>query len=193
MTTNMPVVVLQSTKPDEIEAWKADQDALVATFEKNVGEFQTELDAAQIHYITTSHGMRIRGWDAKDSRAPIPAGWRQERDSPRALVPARKTPEGKAHAARMDKTAVNLPPAPGLPSLVWGEGFMGSFRVEEQNGRWYACLGFELKRDQSLVMAGVDLDIWFQAPLSRYHADREAKETFMANLARSRAKAEATV
>lgn len=171
--THTPVIVLQSTRPDEIAAWKAEQDAIVATFDKNLTEFQNEVGAVDVLYTTTTSGLRLYGWDWQRPDADLPPGWRRETKGDRVIVPALRTKEGKAHAARMEEASVKLPPAPGLPEAVWGEGFRGPFRVEEVNSRWYACLGFNLKQDQTLVKAGVDLDYWFHAPLSRYHSDRE--------------------
>lgn len=173
MTTHTPVIVLQSTRPDEVAAWKAEQDVLVAAFDTNLTEFQNALGASEVWYTTTTRGLQLTGWEGARPDADLPPGWRRDTKGERAIVPALRTKEGKVHAARMKDAGVVLPPAPGLPEAVWGEGFRGQFRIEQLNSRWYAWLGFNLKQDQTLVKAGVDLDYWFHAPLSRYHQDRE--------------------
>ena len=149
MTTHTPVIVLQATRPDEVAAWKAEQDALVATFEKNLAEFQNAVGASEVWYTTTTSGLQLTGWDWQRPDADLPPGWRRDTKGERAIVPALRTKEGKAHAARMKDASVVLPPAPGLPEAVWGEGFRGQFRIEQLNSRWYAWLGFNLKQDQT--------------------------------------------
>lgn len=180
MAPHTPVAVLQAAKPEEMEAWKMHHDALVEAFHVNSMKFKADMDALEVYYQRSYKGLSISGWKPSDPAAPLPEGWRRERDGQRMIVPALRTKVGKAQGKLLSDLSVELPPAPGLPDIVWGQGYMGRFHIEALNGRWYASLGFNLRTDEPLDAQGIDTGRWLPAPLSRYHSDREVMEAFAA-------------
>lgn len=172
-----PAYVLQSAKPEEVDAWLIDRNERLARFEANCEDFQAKVGGKAV-YRQSYEDLTIVGYETTSPRdAELPEGWRRERSYPYHVVPALRSKAGKAAWAALAEYRVEIPPPPGLPNLIWGANVMGQFWTEQVNGRWYATLTF-IPREEGNKAA--DPERWFPAPLSRYYADHEAVEALLA-------------
>ena len=123
-------------------------------------------------------GVWVHGFQrpSADTELPRP-GWRQERDSG-VWVPALRSKLGKEHEALLRSYSHKYKDLPGLPWLIWGEGYMGTWTLEMLCGAAYATISVPLgeRTDVQTRLCDVDTNLWERVPLSTYHLAKEAQD-----------------
>lgn len=170
--TDNPVEVYRTWLPEAVEAYE------------NYLRVRREW-LSKVHDFCEKHSHTGAGWfngflrneyfiglvAPKDGK--LAPGWRIDRKSG-AMVPARRTPEGKALAAEMD--ALRNGPVftvAGMPQDARGEstrdGGIRAYTFNEELGDGFleVTWGCAVPQDQ------IDFEIWTRVPLSQWHAERE--------------------
>lgn len=177
MTTKTPTAVYTCLDYARIEEYNTLTSALWDDYRAKIKVLEEELGVDTLLCSSGRRGQYITGYVAKDRHEEPKPGWRREAHSD-YMKPALRTKAGKEIQARLHEVAYEPPKKPGLPDMVWGEGFIGGFAIEKINGEWFAyCtvpLGDEQKRASAL--REVDRTLWAPAKLSEYFLAAEAAE-----------------
>jgi hypothetical protein len=111
---------------------------------------------------------------------PLPGFRRDSRTE--FMVPALRSKAGKEWQAKLHAVRYDFEQLPGLPKIIFGEGFMGPFRTEKIGGTWFAWLGFPLRdmddsnHERWLNNTGlneVNYSIWEECKKSEFFLARE--------------------
>lgn len=174
MSDRNVAVVYRAKDNAPLEEWQAELDARTARYHQAC----TELEAEFGRKLVENNGFRgahITGY-ATDAwgEAPKP-GFRYDKKSG-FMYPAKRTPEGKEIAQRLNAVSLRVPAKPGLPEIVMGGGWMGPFHIEKlggELGHFYATLGFDPTDEHHNDLDQVDLDLWEPVKRSEYWAAKE--------------------
>lgn len=168
----MTVAIAFKTKqPHLIADYLAAREATVADWHAKVDTFKASVGNCEV--VGTRFfdgGFGVTGFRAAKDSDELPAGWRFD-GSKKDVVPARRTPEGKAHAITLIGLRLPGNSYPGAPDIMFAEGFSLFPRVEQIGDDFYLTLS-----KAPLAERGNDLDpaVWEPVKLSEYHAALEA-------------------
>lgn len=173
-----PVILLKATDPTVLQAWHDSNAPLWEVWRAGVDAVKTELGGRDVLRRTVgwSKGWVVSGYVEEEYRAdPLPGFRRDARTD--HMLPALKTKLGKEWAARLNVIKYEPAPSPGLPDIVMGGGYMGSFKIEKLGTDWFAWLGFNpyADGDKPNEMKNVNTNLWEEAKFSEYYAAKEAK------------------
>lgn len=171
----------KATDPKIVSDWLDQRDADHKQFKADASAFAAQYGRKSLVQRTNglgdSYTVFAIGLDP-DGFADVPEGWRVDSKTG-YIVPAKRTPEGKAAAAELSKIQYTSC-APEMPHFVHsvsdpqtGGGFFGGFSVEKVGQDYYATIGFEL--DESSKKAA-ESDLWEPVRLSAYWAAVEEAE-----------------
>lgn len=148
----------------------------IADFNERLKELSGKLGESALVMRHAFDGIWVHGFqhNSADPWEP-PAGWRQERDS-KVWVPAVRSKLGKEHAALLASYSYKFKDLPGLPWIIWGEGYMGAWTLEMLGEDAYATITVPLgeRTETQTRMCDVDTNLWERVPLSTYHLAKEA-------------------
>ena len=175
---NAPAVVWKSRKPAQIRLFLSAREAAVERFNEKARAFEAELG----HKLTAFRGYdgsrTVTGYVLPSRHAAALPGWRRDGSSNHA-VPAKRTPEGKAIAAKLQGLRLGINTPPGMPwNLCTEEDADGRSysmwpTISRLGDDYYVCLQHvPLARDA----AAVDNERWAPFKLSEYHAALESEE-----------------
>lgn len=175
-----PVILFKAQDPAVLQAWFDGNDPLFQKWRADVDAVKAELGGRNV--LRRTYGMFGKGWVVSgyvedDRKAdPLP-GFRRDAKSGH-MVPALRTKAGKDWESRLAKIKYEPAPRPGLPEGVWGGNHVGSFKIENFAGAWFAWLGFNPYEggDKPKEMGEIDPNLWEEAKFSEYYAAKEASE-----------------
>jgi hypothetical protein len=171
-----PIEVYRTTRPEAIEAYE--------NYLRVRREWLTK-----VHDFCEEHSDTGKGWFNGFLRSEyfigpvvpvdgkLAPGWRIDRKTG-AMVPAMRTPEGKAIAAEMRELR-NGPvfTVAGMPQEARGEttrdGGVRVYTFNEELGDGFLEVTWGTPVPQDLI----DFEIWTRVPLSQWHAEREAAQS----------------
>lgn len=175
--TKTPTAVFKCLQPDLIEAYERSTTTLWEEYRTKIKALEQELGVDTLLCNSGRRGQFVTGYVAATrDEAPKP-GFRREAHSD-YMKPALRTKAGKDVAARLKDVAYQPPKKPGLPDLIWGEGFMGGMSLQKLGGTWFAYTTVPLgDRDPNNTgLNEVSDSIWEPAKLSEYFLAAEAEE-----------------
>lgn len=163
----------KATRPDLLADYLTAREAEVADFNTRVAAFQDSV-GGRTPFGTRffDGGHSIEGYRAKAYGEELPAGWRFN-GSRLDVVPAKRTPEGKAIAKQLAELTLKGDKFPGAPAIMFAEGHSLFPRVNKVGQDYYLTLSMVPITD-----VGIDLDpaLWEPVKLSAYHAALEQTE-----------------
>jgi hypothetical protein len=169
----MPEVVFKCKQPLVLNAYDAQRDVDVAIFNAKCDEFSKTVGGRSLFGTRFfDGGWAIRGYTMHSYTEELPVGWRQERHSDNA-VPAKRTPEGKEIASKLNDLHLKGNKFPGVPKTLFAEGYMVYPRTEKIGEDWWLTLSktpVESDRNE------IDSDLWEPAKLSEYYAAKETAD-----------------
>lgn len=175
MTRKPPTAVFKCTTNSIVDEYEALINKLWAEYQERANAKAAEL-GKELCSRSSYDGVWITGYDEPDRSVKAPAGWR--RDSATGFImPNQRSKAGKEIAADLNSISYRPPAKPGLPSLVWGEGFMGQMGMHKLGGDWYAYVTVPLgdRTPEQTRLSEVDPDLWEPTKLSAYYAALEAE------------------
>lgn len=172
-----PVILFKATDAAALSAWHDGNQPLWEVWRAGVDAVRAELGERDVlrRNIGWSKAWVVSGYVENDRHAvPLP-GFRRDAKSGH-MLPALKTKLGKEWAARLDVVRYEPAPVPGLPEIVMGGGYMGSFKIENLGADWFAWLGFNpyADGDKAGEMKEIDSGLWAEVKFSEYYAAKEA-------------------
>lgn len=171
---NTPMTVAAAFKslyPSNIADYFASREATVDVWQAQVDAFKETIGGREV--IGTSFfdgGFSVTGYRAVNSSDELPAGWR--RTAKREVVPALRTPEGKAAAETLAGLTLHGDKYPGCPSALVAEGFITFPRVAKVGEDYYLTLS-RIPLDEPANT--IDAELWEPVPLSAYYAALETE------------------
>jgi hypothetical protein len=171
-----PTAVYTCRQPDLLDAYDQSTTDLWEEYRAKIKALEQEWGVDTLLCSSGSRGQFITGYVAPTrDEAPKP-GFRREAHSD-YMKPALRTKAGKAVAERLRDVAYEPPKKPGLPDMVWGEGYMGQFSLRQLGGTWFAYTTVPLgDRDPNYTgLNEVDPALWEPAKLSEYFLALEAE------------------
>lgn len=179
-----PKIAYRATDPQRIREWSESLEPLYRAFEEEKDRLKKQIGKDVLIMRESFDGVWVTGYDEREGKDPLP-NWRKDASSG-YMMPDRRTSTGKKIAERLDRISYKPGPIPGLPELVWGEGYMGPFAVAEFDGDFYAWLGFDIREEGSHnPLDDVDPKIWERIKLSEFHAAKEAQEAKVSDVGQS--------
>lgn len=174
----MTVLAFKSSKPAEITAFLADRTAKQQAFDEKVAEFRKTVNGRELQGIRMFNGgFIVQGFAMNRRNEELPAGWRQDGSSNRA-VPAKRTPEGKAIAGRIAGLRLEGASIPGAPESLstamnpnTGTGYEIFPRLRTVGDEHFLTLS-RVPADDDL--ARIDAEAWTPVKMSEFHAALEA-------------------
>lgn len=154
-------------QPDLMTAYDAQRKTETEAFDAKVAEFRKTVNGRELHGIRFyDGGFSVQGYILESqSESPLP-GWRYDGTSNR-VVPAKRTPEGKAIAASLKDLVLGGLKFPGCPSVLHAENRIILPGVEKIDGYVILTLTFAIDSKESAM---IDPTIWAPMKLSQYHA-----------------------
>lgn len=174
----MTVLAFKSSKPTEITAFLADRTAKQQTFDEKVAEVRKTVNGRELQgYRLFDGGFIVQGFAMERRNEELPAGWRQDGASNRA-VPAKRTPEGKAIAAQLVGLRLEGASIPGVPEFLYtamdpstGTGYRIFPGLRTVGDEYFLTLS-RVPDDEDL--ARIDAATWTPVKMSEFHAALEA-------------------
>lgn len=176
----MTGVVYRSTRPEVLAHW----DATATEEAHKVWRAQVELIIADLgfpgrRFATSSgwRGVKVIGVEHPKGE-PVPAGWRRDRGLPEAIVPARRTRQGKAIGARLEEVAAPNPRRElpgGMPEMAFSRKSVTLMRpgVERRGDAVFVTWPKEIEEGDA---GRIDPAVWERMRLSEYWAAVEAEQ-----------------
>lgn len=174
----MTALAYRATRPDSITKFHADRLAAEKAFNEKVSEFRRTVNNRELEGIRYfDGGFAVTGFTMESRNEELPAGWRRDGASNRA-VPAKRTPEGKAIAEKLKSLQLAGVAIPGVPDALDTDR-------DPQTGRGYRVFpGLRSAGDEHFLimsrvpcdrdLAAIDTAEWAPVKLSEYHAALEA-------------------
>lgn len=172
--TDNPAEVYRTRLPEALETFDRYREAHREWREKVAAFCEKHSDTPKFWHNSFLHHEYFIGLVApKDGK--LAPGWRIERKNG-MMVPAKRTPEGKALAAEMRKIdtgpVLTLGGMPQESSVEYsdgsGRGRIYTFGVKRGDDYLEVSWAVPVPQDK------VDFEIWEKVPLSQWHAEREA-------------------
>ena len=171
MSERNVAVVYRAKHNAPLEEW----DAEYAARTKRYNDACIALEAELGRKLVENAGLRgafITGYQPQSRNEDPKPGFRFDKKTG-YMYPAKRTPEGKEHAKRLNNVSFRVPQKPGLPEIVMGGGYMGPLHVEKLDGQFFATLGFDPIDERHPEIRGVDLNLWEPVKRSAYWAAKE--------------------
>lgn len=174
MAERPPTAVFTCHQPERIEAWQKELDEGMSQFNTRIKTYAERLGKPVLDIRRGWWKIWVRGYVEQDPKATPLNGWRRERGED-TVVPYLRTNAGKVVGAQLEALEFNLPTPPGLPQIVMGDGFMGTFNIEKLGQVWFATITVPLRTDKGLkdTLHEVDPALWTPAKMSAYWAAKE--------------------
>lgn len=175
-----PTAVFKCLQPDLIDAHETHTEEVYAAYRVKTKALMEEWGVEQLCRNSSDDATWITGYvPATYQEAPKP-GFRKDRNSG-FMVPAKRTAEGKAIVERLKDVQYKPNRKPGLPKMIWGEGYMGAMVIRKLDGTWFAYCTVPLrepdaKGSRADGLSEVDPAIWEPVKLSEYFIAAEAEE-----------------
>lgn len=171
MTDKPPTLALRSTDPDIVARWMARDKRALERFNANLNKLQKMLGSNVLMIRSSYDGIWVRGYEERDMKKTPSLGWRRERGG-NSVVPNLRSTAGKKVQEMLDNYSHKREALPGLPDLVWGEGYMGTWTLAEHGGEWFATITVPLgeRSYQQTRLCDVNQHMWETVPLSAYWA-----------------------
>lgn len=174
----MIAAVFKSVRPDLIASRLAGRAAELEAFDAKVAEFRTTVGGRELQGVRMfDGGFVVQGFVMNKRNEELPAGWRRDGSSNRA-VPAKRTPEGKAVAAQIAGIRLAGDSIPGSPESLstdmdpaTGTGFRIFPRLRTIGAEHYLTLS---RIPGNKDLGRIDAKMWTPAKLSEFHAALEA-------------------
>lgn len=169
----MTVAVAFKTKnPALIAEYFAAREVTASGWRDKVDAFKASIGGREV--IGTSFfdgGWSVTGYRADKFGEELPAGWRFD-GARRDVVPAKRTPEGKAVVETLAGLRLPGNTYPGCPDILFAEGFSIFPRVTKIGDDYFLTLS-KVPREEKANE--IDPGIWESVKLSEYHAALEAE------------------
>jgi hypothetical protein len=175
-----PTAVYKCLQPELVDAYEKRVEEIYAAYRVKTKALMEEWGVEELCQRSNYDGNWITGYVPKDWKEEPKPGFRKDRDSG-FMVPAKRTAEGKAIVKRLEDVQYVPGRKPGLPKMIWGEGYMGPMSIEKLNGTWFAYCTVPLREPDAKGSRGdglseVDPAIWEPVKLSEYFLAAEAQE-----------------
>lgn len=180
MPKSVPTAVFKCLQPELVDAYEAQTDERYAAYRVKTKALMEEWGVEELCQRSSWDGTWITGYTPASYKDEPKPGFRKDRDSG-FMVPAKRTAEGKAIAERIKDVQYVPGRQPGLPKIIWGEGYMGPFSLARLDGTWFAYVTVPLREPDAKGSRGdgmneVDATIWEPVKLSEYFLAREAED-----------------
>lgn len=171
MTDKPPTLALRSTTPDIVAEWMKRDTASLKRFNEGLNRLSRKFNSNTLLIRSAYDGIWVRGYEERDARKTPPAGWRREGGS-NSVVPNLRSKAGKEVQAMLDGYSHKREALPGLPDLVWGDGYMGTWTLAEHGGEWFATITVPLgqRSYEQTRLCDINQHMWETVPLSAYWA-----------------------
>lgn len=171
MTDKPPTLALRSLTPDLVQQWMRRDEASLKMFNDGLDRLSRKFNSNTLMIRSAYDGIWVRGYEERDPRKAPPLGWRREGGSS-AVVPHLRSRAGKEAKAMLDSFSHKREELPGLPSLVWGDGYMGTWTLAEHSGEWFATITVPLgqRSYEQTRLCDINQHMWETVPLSVYWA-----------------------
>lgn len=170
-----PEVVYRSSHPDVLAHWRK-QPELYDEWRRKIDGLLTAFGFAADSAVAL-RGSKVIGF-VYPQDAPLPAGWRRDREMPSAIVAARRTAAGRRIGDQLE--AVPQPdPRDGLPGGMPSVAFAATGMALMHPGIALigGCVVVTWSGELEAPKADrIDPAVWERVPLSQYWAMREAAE-----------------
>jgi hypothetical protein len=175
MTRKPPTAVFKCTTNSIIDEYEATINKLWAEYIERAKVKEQEL-GKPLCSRSSYDGVWLTGYVEEDKSVRAPAGWRRDAATG-FIVPNQRSKAGKALALELESISYRPPAKPGLPSLVWGDGYMGKFGMQKLDGDWWATVTVPLgdRTPEQTRLCEVDEDLWEPSKMSAYYAALEAE------------------
>lgn len=175
---NTPAVVWKSRKPSQVRLSLSAREAAVERFNTKVGALEAEIGAKLVASRGYDGSVTLTGYVLPSRHSAAQPGWRRDGSSNHA-VPAKRTPEGKEIAAKLQSVRLGVNTPPGMPWNFCSD--------EDAHGRSYSMWPTVTQVGEDFYVgvqhvpsardaAAVDLSQWEPVKLSSYHAVLEAQQ-----------------
>lgn len=174
----MTAMAYKATRPETITGYNAERLEAEKEFDAKVSEFRKTVNGRELQGIRFyDGGFAVQGFALERASEELPAGWRRDGSSMRA-VPAKRTPEGKAIAEQLRGLRLKGHSIPGAPEAFdtgtdpkSGTGYRVFPRLRQVGGDHFMTLSkVPCKED----LARIDAEVWKPVKLSEYHAALES-------------------
>lgn len=166
-----PAVVLKCKKPELMREWTEKKVIADEKWKEDTARIAKELGKETLTMREGGLFRCVTGYQENDRNEPPLEGFRKDSKTG-YMLPAKKTPEGREWAKRLNAVSLDFGNRPGLPNIVMGERYLGPFKVEEIGSDWFASLTFNA---DSRDLNEVDYDVWESVKLSEYYVAVENK------------------
>lgn len=174
---NAPTVVWKSRKPAQVRLFLAAREAAVERFNAKVKAFEAEVGAKLVANRGYDGSITVAGYVLPSRHTSTLPGWRRDGASNHA-VPAKRTPEGKAIAAKLQDLRLGSNTPPGMPwnfcsdEDAQGRSYSMWPTIAQAGEDYYVCLQ---RAPSARDAAAADTERWAPVKLSEYHAALEAQ------------------
>lgn len=177
MTEKQPTLALATTPGVDhiVTSYLEARERGVEKFNEGLKELAEVFGEERWSVRHSYDGLWIYGYEhSGEPDYQPPAGWRKEA-STGLYRPALRSKLGKEHDAKLSAYNYKYPKYPGLPRIIWGEGWMGTWTLEHLGGRGFATISTPLgeRTDDQTRLSEVDWNLWERVPLSTYHLAKE--------------------
>lgn len=175
MSKRPPTAVFKCRDNSVINTYEQTIEKLWEEFQKRAEAKALEL-GKELAQRTSYDGVWITGYVEPNRLAVPPAGWRRDTNSG-FIMPHLRSKLGKQIGADLNAISYHPPGKPGLPKIVWGDGFMGPFNLKKIGEDWYAYVTVPLgDRDPNNTgLNEVDPALWEPVKMSTYYNALEAE------------------
>jgi len=175
--SKQPTIVFKAKQPELVEEWEQDRAKRWASYCRYLESMQDRYGKDIAVWNAMPLSIRITGY--------MPVNWNDEpapgfrRDSKtRAMMPAKRTAEGKAIDKEFAKHSYKRHQPPGLDEMIFGDGYMQPWQIKQVGSDWYAYLTIPLEGGKirpfapnagGVIVGDIDLGLWEEVKLSEWH------------------------
>lgn len=175
MTRKPPTAVFKCLDNAKLDEYEALTEKLWTEYQERADAKAKEL-GKDLCSRNSYDGVWITGYAEPDRTVKPPAGWRRDVVTG-FIMPHLRSKAGKAIAADLNSISYRPPGTPGLPKLVWGDGFMGPFQTKKIGGDWFAYITVPIgdRTPENTRLSEVDEKLWEPCKMSAYYAALESE------------------